>query len=250
MLAVGMLLIVAWFCYGILPTCYFKYLKNNLVQAKNPKIVKPLVLTFDDGPDPAYTPCVLDLLAVNDVKATFFVLADKARLHPELIARIQQEGHHIAFHALGHKNMWFQTPWQVRDNFDRGLATLGEQASVTEYRPPHGNVNLAALHQIKKRRLHMRLWTVMTQDWSAKSTPATILEKLRRRTRPGAVICLHDSGEGTGGAPGGPVRMMAALAEFIPEAKAQGYQFLLPGDCLEKGGCHGFHRRRQEKACA
>ena len=66
---------------------------------------KPLVLTFDDGPDPAYTPCVLDLLAVNDVKATFFVLADKARLHPELIARIQQEGHHIAFHALGHKNI-------------------------------------------------------------------------------------------------------------------------------------------------
>ncbi|MEG1997808.1 MAG: polysaccharide deacetylase family protein, partial [Clostridiales bacterium] len=233
-----------WFCWTILPTCYLKYVRNNTIQPVGALAARPVMLTFDDGPDRVYTPQLLDLLAKEQVKATFFVLSDKVEQYPEVVERIRREGHQIAFHAVSHRNMWFQSYRSVRENFYHGLDVLSQHdCEAAYYRPPYGNINLFTWYLMKKEGLHLMLWTVMAQDWSAKSTTPIILEKLRARTQPGSVICLHDSGEGTGGEPGGPARMMAALEIFLPELKKKNYRFLLPTECVLGGGLYEFHRR-------
>ncbi|WJH35220.1 polysaccharide deacetylase family protein [Paenibacillus sp. CC-CFT747] len=70
-----------------------------------------IALTFDDGPDPVYTPRLLDLLKERGIRATFFVLGSKAEKHPDLIRRMHEEGHQIGIHNYTHLSNWLMTPW-------------------------------------------------------------------------------------------------------------------------------------------
>ena len=81
---------------------------------------------------------------------------------------------------------------------------------------------------MKKCGLKLVLWTVMAQDWRADTSSFEIYRKLCERTKDGAIICLHDAGEDTGGAPGAPARTISALKEFLPRQKSLGYRFVLP----------------------
>ena len=220
-------LVLIWAVYALVPTVYYKYMRRNSVCSQE----KAVMLTFDDGPDPQYTPVLLDLLADQEVKASFFVLTKQAAAYPEIIRRIYKDGHTLAFHGLDHQNLWFASPHYMHRNFSIGPKLLpSEFGEFNYYRPPHGNINFAVLYYIFKHHLKLQLWTVMAADWRAGQTPHTILSRLRRHVRPGSVICLHDGGQYSGGAPGAPGQTIAALAVFIPELRAEGYTFLLPGE--------------------
>lgn len=228
-----------WACYGVAPTCYYKYVRKKPKLAARmeeaadaPAFGAParrLALTFDDGPDPRYTPRLLDDLAKENVKAIFFVLTPKAQAHPELIRRMLDEGHLVGFHGLSHRGLWGKGLRGTAKNFLIGLDGLRQAgcADVRYFRPPYGNLNLFALRYLKRVGLELMLWDVMVQDWRADTTPALLVKKLKERVRDGSVICLHDSGEGSA-APGAPERMMEALRSFIPEMKAAGWRFVLP----------------------
>lgn len=98
-------------------------------------------LTFDDGPDPHYTPLLLDLLKRYDAKATFFVVGSHAERHPEIIKRMHDEGHLIGIHNYVHKTNWLMRPATVRKQIDRTdeiiFSITGERS--TYYRPPWGS---------------------------------------------------------------------------------------------------------------
>lgn len=209
---------------NVIPTCYLKFVRNN--EIKDGK--KSVMLTFDDGPDPQYTVPLLDLLKKNDVKATFFLLAEKAERYPEIVDRMLMEGHQIGFHALDHRNLWWMSPDKTRRNFQKGLSILHRQGwEVQWYRPPFGNITPWAFAEMRENGLELHLWTVMAQDWRADHSAEVILGKLRKRVRAGSIICLHDSGEGSA-APGQPAQTIRALETFLPEMKEKGYQFVQP----------------------
>ncbi len=209
---------------NVIPTCYLKFIRSSeMKDGKN-----NIMLTFDDGPDPDYTEPLLDLLKKNDVKATFFLLAEKAERYPEIVNRMLAEGHQIGFHALNHQNLWWMSPSKTRRNFQEGLSVFHRRGwPVQWYRPPFGNITPWAFSDMRENGLELQLWSVMAQDWRGSHTAEVILRKLRERVKAGSVICLHDSGEGAA-APGQPEQTIRALETFLPEMKKKGYQFVQP----------------------
>ncbi|MCR4962558.1 MAG: polysaccharide deacetylase family protein [Firmicutes bacterium] len=212
--------------YAVGPTLWYKYGRRNTPLSGKQK---QIILSFDDGPDPRYTPELLKILQTYQVKAAFFVLAEKAEKYPQLMQDIVAQGHLVGLHGWDHRQTLFASCRRLSRDLQRGLAALQKAGCHPRYyRPPHGYINLSLLLLLKKNRLHLLLWTVMAQDWQAATTDAQILDKLCRRCRPGSLICLHDSGEGSGGAPGAPQRTLAALRRFIPQMQEAGYRFVLP----------------------
>ena len=202
--------------YSIVPTGYYKC-KQHLHQPG-----KALYLTFDDGPDPQYTPQLLDLLEQYHIPASFFVVAQSAQSHPDLIARMKRNGHVIGLHSLSHKNGLIQPPLSACRDFSQSVAILQQLGIPPRYfRPPWGHWNMVSAAQAYRCGIRSMLWDVMAEDWRGDTTAAEIAYKLLTRTFDGAVICLHD-GRGKNNAPS---RTIAALRQVLPQWLKAGYCF-------------------------
>lgn len=179
-------------------------------------------LTFDDGPDPRFTPMVLDLLKRYDAKATFFVVGSHAERYPDMIRRIHAEGHLIGIHNYVHKTNWLMRPGTVRKQIQRTddiiHSITGEHS--TYYRPPWGIVNLFDFS--KRRHVQIVLWSAMFGDWREKQGAEKLTEKMLARLNPGEVMLLHDSGATLGADPEAPGLMLIALERTLQEAKRRG----------------------------
>ncbi|HVJ90099.1 MAG TPA: polysaccharide deacetylase family protein [Labilithrix sp.] len=160
-----------------------------------------VAFTFDDGPDPATTPRVLELLAAHDARATFFVVGSRAAAHPDIVRRIVEEGHEVGSHTYRHSNAFhFMTPSAMRAEVERGIAAV---AAVTGsaprlFRPPQGLRTpflRDALSPLEE--LVCVTWTARGLDTMGLSASA-ILRRLESEVCAGAILTLHD-GAGLGG---------------------------------------------------
>jgi len=149
-----------------------------------------LHLTFDDGPDPAWTPALLDILARHQARATFFELGAKASAHPDLVAAVRAQGHTIGNHSWSHPEFTKIGPDAVRDQVARTDAALGTPPCV---RPPFGSLTASIRGALEASGKHVVMWDVDTRDWSLPGAPA-IAERIVAGARPGAIILLHDGG--------------------------------------------------------
>ncbi len=189
--------------------------------------MKRLVLTFDDGPNPAYTEKMLDLLKEINVKASFFVVAKDAVHYPWIIERMKEEGHSIALHSLEHRHALLCSYAYTKYDFLNSLKLLNSiNCDVRYFRPPWGARNLFTGKFVKEHNLQMVLWNIMAGDWKAGSTPKKIADRILKKAFDGAVICLHDGGENYGGAKGAPFHTMDALRIAVPKLKEEGYKFI------------------------
>jgi peptidoglycan/xylan/chitin deacetylase (PgdA/CDA1 family) len=125
-----------------------------------------LALTFDDGPDPRGTPAVLDALAGARVRATFFVLGDRAERYPELLARVRDEGHEVEVHGFAHLRHPRTTRRAVERDIDRALATIG---GARLWRIPWGHLAGYTRDVAKERGLRIVGWSADTHDWRGDS---------------------------------------------------------------------------------
>jgi peptidoglycan-N-acetylglucosamine deacetylase len=154
--------------------------------------VASLGLTFDDGPDPWWTPRVLDALGGAGARATFFPIAPRAEAHPELIARMLRESHIVGFHCDEHlRHSEHDAGWVMRDAA-RGLERLAAiGVRPTLWRTPWGDVapwsRLVAAHV----GLHIVGWTADTHDWRD-NCAADMLEHIGPGLVSGAVVLAHD----------------------------------------------------------
>jgi len=183
--------------YVLLPYLLVQRLGLGLIR-EGRQARRELALTFDDGPDPATTPAVLDALASVEARATFFVLLPLARAHPELLARLLQEGHEVYPHAVRHRHAWIRTPWSAAlepVRAARELAALTGQP-VTRYRPPHGAYSLATLLGMRRAGVTGVHWSVEGGDWHRSATPEETVRHVLSQVYPGAVVVLHDAGVG------------------------------------------------------
>ncbi|MFV2102478.1 polysaccharide deacetylase family protein [Micromonospora sp. LOL_024] len=156
-----------------------------------------VALTFDDGPDAAWTPQLLDRLKAAKVTATFCVLGIQVRKHPGLLRRIVREGHQLCNHSWNHDLDLGRRPVAViRADLvrtDKEIRRAVPDAEVPFYRQPGGRWTahvVTVARQLGMRSLH---WSVDPQDW-ARPTASVIQKRVQRAARPGSVVLLHDGG--------------------------------------------------------
>ncbi|PYE53496.1 polysaccharide deacetylase family protein [Deinococcus yavapaiensis] len=157
-----------------------------------------VALTFDDGPDPASTPFVLDALKKAGVKATFFVVAERMERFPDLARRLVEEGHEVGLHCYTHRHAWLRSPWDFVYDLWRACATFEQVLGFSPalFRPPHGAYTLVAVLALRLEGLRGVHWTVMGNDWVESMTPERIVRRILAHLEPGGTMVLHDAGPG------------------------------------------------------
>jgi len=166
-----------------------------------PRSPGELALTFDDGPNPAWTPRLLDLLSQYGVKATFFLVGKFAEAEPRLVWRIVREGHLLGNHSWNHPNLALTPARKVKEELRRTNDTLEQLtgAPVKYFRPPFGARRPFVLEAARGLGLTPVTWNAMTNDWaepSAEAIAGRLVRSIDKLERQGwaANIVLHDGG--------------------------------------------------------
>ena len=174
---------------------------------------KCVYLTFDDGPIPEMTPCILDILDRYGIKATFFCVGENVKKHPELYDMLLERGHRVGNHTFNHiQGIRF---WS--NNYIRNIAEASKYINSDLFRPPHGHMRMPQVLRLRKL-FRIIMWDVVTRDYSPHMTAKGVVNNVKRFTRNGSIIVFHDSLKATG-------RIEEALPESIEWLKEQGYQF-------------------------
>ena len=151
-------------------------------------------LTFDDGPDPLFTPRLLDALDAAGAAATFFVVGERIPGNEELLGEIERRGHEIALHGMTHRRHDGLDEAEARAELDDGLAAIAAAgvARPRWYRPPYGGSTPALSRFCEELDLGLAYWSTWGQDWEPLSA-ARIAKLVLRDLDDGGVILLHDS---------------------------------------------------------
>ncbi|MEV5963884.1 polysaccharide deacetylase family protein [Kribbella sp. NPDC051952] len=186
---------------------------------KPPLPTKYVVLTFDDGPDVAYTPKILDILAKYDAKATFFEVGKNVVKHPELTKRIHAAGHSVENHTWTHADLRKLSATAFRQEVSSTDQAIRAQLGSTPacLRPPYGGVNATVRQRAKALGKDLVVWTIDSRDWTKPGTTA-IVKRVLTSVHSGSVILMHDGG-------GNRSQTVAALPTILKSLKAQGYGF-------------------------
>jgi peptidoglycan/xylan/chitin deacetylase (PgdA/CDA1 family) len=184
-----------------------------------------LALTFDDGPDPYYTPAVLDILRKNNIKGTFFITGINASLYPDIIRKIVEKGHILGNHTYSHINMRTRSTYNIleelqitQDLVDRAL---GYHYKLKLVRPPYGEYDYIVSDLLSHYGQIPVLWQIDSQDWMGYGD-YHVLEHLYRQSYRGGVILFHDSYPVAG----------HILQEFIDHMNNRGFTFITVEDLL------------------
>lgn len=223
--SVFVILIAVFLIYAILPTLFMRAICFRGLNGRQENKERFACLTFDDGPNPLYTPRLLDLLKQYHVHATFFVVGVHAEKYPDLIRRMQAEGHLIAIHHYNHVSNWFLTPWGTKRQCLKAQQTIEDIAGIRPvyYRPPWGHLHLFL--PLAARGFRPVLWSAILGDWRKALGKERLKQRITAHLRHGAVICLHDDGENPGANEDAPENTLQALTDLLPTI-SQHYHFV------------------------
>ncbi|MEX1657876.1 glycosyltransferase [Streptomyces pseudovenezuelae] len=185
-----------------------------------------LVLTFDDGPDPTWTPKVLDVLKKHHAHAVFFVTGTMASRYPDLVKRMVDEGHEVGLHTFNHPDLSFQSKrridWELSQNQLALAGAAGVRTSL--FRPPYSSFADAmddkswpVTEYIGTRGYITVVNNTDSEDWQ-KPGVRQIIRNATPKSGKGAIVLMHDSG-------GDRHQTVQALDRFLPEMKHKGYEF-------------------------
>ncbi|MEV6290529.1 bifunctional polysaccharide deacetylase/glycosyltransferase family 2 protein [Streptomyces sp. NPDC051896] len=198
---------------------------------------RTIALTFDDGPDPTWTPRVLDVLRRNHVHATFFVVGTEVVDHPDLVRRMLADGHQIGIHTFTHPDLARLAPWQRSLELRETQLAVAGAAGVTTalLRPPYSSSTAAlddadwsVLKQADQAGYVTVLSTQDAEDWQRPGT-ARILANATPHGHAGQILLMHDGG-------GDRSQTVAALNTLIPRLKARGFRFATVGAAVGMAG--------------
>ena len=185
---------------------------SGVVWRMNPSS-RVVYLTFDDGPIAECTPQVLDVLSQYGVKATFFMVGENAERYPELLQRIKSEGHAVGNHTFHHKR-GHQTSLTT---YLRDVEQANQLLSTPLFRPPHGRMTYSQKRALLEAGYTIYLWDVLTHDYNPSYSPEKMLSIVKRFTRNGSIIVLHDSIKSCD-------RMLVVLPQIIQWLQEQGFE--------------------------
>ena len=154
---------------------------------------KCMALTFDDGPYPPYTGRLLDVLKEKKIHATFFLVGEQARLHPDLVRRMVDEGHTVGLHAFCHRDFLKLTEEEKEKDLQQGKEILqsitGKKPNY--WRPPHGFRDSSVMKIAEEKQLQVVNWSVIPRDWTG-IDKQEIYNRVMDKAEDGAVVLLHD----------------------------------------------------------
>jgi peptidoglycan-N-acetylglucosamine deacetylase len=197
---------------------------------RGPTDQKRIALTFDDGPDPRFTEDVLNVLNQYNVSGTFFLMGSRAIAYPEIVERINNEGHVIGNHTYFHPNL-------VKE---ADIPTLEREVTRTEntlndiidyrtslFRPPYGFLYNELVEKLAEMQYLIIGWSVDSLDWE-EDPPEVIASNVLDNVHPGAIILMHDGADWDGDR----TNTIAALRQIIPALQKQGYEFVTVPELL------------------
>lgn len=174
---------------------------------------KTVYLTFDDGPDPEATDFVLDVLKLNGIKATFFVLGKNVLKHPETVERLKSEGHQLANHGMNHLNGWSTACTDYTKDVMDGKQVVGSNI----FRPPYGRLSPSQYAKLRKSE-KIVFWDVVSGDFDTTINGTQVVDNVVSNVRNGSIIVMHDSMKAL-------PNVKASLGEVIGQLSDKGYSF-------------------------
>ncbi|MET8457017.1 polysaccharide deacetylase family protein [Streptomyces parvulus] len=183
---------------------------------------RTMLLTFDDGPHPDYTPDILDTLAEYDVRATFFVCGEMADFNRDLISRMADEGHVVGNHTWSHPLLTSLSRRRIRSEMERTSEVVDKACGEPPrwFRAPYGAWNRNAFRIGADLGMEPLAWTVDTLDWTTPGT-RTIVDRVEDGAAPGVVVLSHDAG-------GDRSQSVRALRRYLPRLLDDGYHLTVP----------------------
>ncbi len=191
----------------LFPTALFRVPKGKRSAPRE------VYLTFDDGPVPEVTPKVLDILDRYGVHATFFMVGDNVRRHPELLEEVRRRGHAVGNHTFHH----LQGAHVTTKRYLRDIMEAHKLIGSPLFRPPHGWMRPRQARAMRKVFTPV-MYDLVTRDYSRRLTAEQVMQNVRRYTRPGAIIVFHDSLKAE-------PRVLKVLPEAIEWLLNHGYTF-------------------------
>ena len=214
----------AWVGYAWVP-----HLFTPACVARGPGTPRRIALSFDDGPDPEWTPRVLDVLARHGVRGSFFLVGQRAARAPAVVRAIADAGHDVENHSWSHTSLWLCGPRRTTREVGRSHALLADLTgrAPRHFRPPWGMVNAALFPVLARQGERCVFWSI--QPEGRRPVPAwEQAERVVRRAHAGAIVDLHDA-EGT---PRAAARLLYALGPMIARLREAGYGFATVGELL------------------
>ncbi|WP_058304318.1 polysaccharide deacetylase family protein [Gorillibacterium timonense] len=190
---------------------------------------RQIALTFDDAPDPRFTPQILDILKAQDVKATFFIVGYRAERHPELVRRMIREGHAVGGHSYDHPDFSRLSDSRFRDQVLRTNAILTKLAGYTPnlVRPPYGEIKESQLIWLGQHGFYAINWSSDSLDWRNLKA-GQVYANVMKSVGPGVIVLQH-AGGGRGERLQGTIQ---ALPQIIRELKARSYRLVTVPELL------------------
>ena len=174
---------------------------------------KAVYLTFDDGPIPVVTPWVVDLLERYGIKATFFMVGDNVRKHPQEYQLVIENGHRVGNHTFNHLKGLSTDTREYVENVDKADALIHSNL----LRPPHGLLRRNQYNELSKRYQFV-MWDLVTRDYSTRLCGEDVLANVKKYVRNGSIITFHDSLRSE-------EKLRYALPRAIEWLLEQGYEF-------------------------
>ena len=177
-----------------------------------------LAMTFDDGPHPVNTPKLLDLLKERNIKATFFLVGERVKMHPEIVRRILAEGHEVANHTWTHPSLTSISDEKIRSEFQRTADAIWDAAQYRPHimRPPFGATNRRIEQWVYNEFGYSSItWSVDPNDWRRPGVQV-VANRLIAGAHKGAIMLSHDIHAPT----------IEAMPQVFDTLLAKGYKFL------------------------
>jgi peptidoglycan-N-acetylglucosamine deacetylase len=177
-----------------------------------------VALTFDDGPNPEFTPLVLAVLKKHAMKATFFTIGENLVKYPELARQIVNEGHQLGNHSYFHREYRDLPLAQQLAEIDRTDALLSDidGANRHTFRPPRGELSPTLLVALIRRNQTIAMWSYDSLDYEGRGAESIVRRFEKHPMRPGEIVLMHDDNAHT----------LQALEQLLPSWKQQGWNSL------------------------
>lgn len=187
---------------------------------------KQVWLTIDDGPNPADTSRILDLLDAHGAKATFFMIGKLAEQQPGLVRLVVQRGHSIGNHTHTHPvhDFWLAGRRRVNAELDKAQAVLGQAGGAPRlFRSPVGIKNFFLKRSLQSRGLLCIAWSIRSGDGTSRDLQG-VIDRVMRELRPGSIILMHEGGNVAENL------RVAAVAGVLEGLRERGYSCVIPSD--------------------
>jgi peptidoglycan-N-acetylglucosamine deacetylase len=184
---------------------------------KVPDKPRTLFLTFDDGPDPIYTPKILEILNHHRIHASFFLVGQQVEQHAEILHQIKLGSHTVGLHTHSHQSIISMDKAQLATEIEQNQNAIHEVLGLRPslLRPPRGEISLSSLYHAMKLGLKVVHYTITSNDWKLKSPEAILNQIYQSPISGGDIISFHDNNENT----------CIAVDSLITEYKERGYSF-------------------------